>query len=568
MVKRLLIKDLIINIILIGVFLFSCEGIVTAGTGGVIKSSEFRQTKTEDLPIVYQDESVKKIQEMQESAVLIDQSGNAENQANIYLEKNRLYQGWNDEKKIFIVVGQASFDSEDPSYDDSFITKRSLKTMEATLDAKAKIIEYIRSNMSVMDRALTPGTDLSEKFREKIDKMERKMEAQRRQVAKLLEGVDKNEAEVLRGATFGDRLNSLMDAAIEKLDSKYSTEKIEEKKMKKYEKAKESYQQALVTYKELEKKLEATTGTVKEKLHSKAETFSKMPLFGAVTVAQFESWNEADEQYQVTLIVLWSSKMERIARAFISGEDLKISPGKMSLREWIKSQNWVTATGGRRFRDNNGTVHFIGIAASPVGKSSSSEKKARGVSEMNAKKEVAMAIFADVESYKMAEQMMETRSTGITDNSVAAESFTRGLQQKIENRQIHGLQQLYGKKLIHPISQQKIYVTVYGVSSESVKQALLMQERNYLTRILDVKHQQKLKGVTDVYKSKVAESLKDKTEYNKSKAATSRKIENASLKQSQNPKETKSTESDNYQQNGGRSRSGTYSGGGNDSFDW
>ena len=528
---------------------------------------EFQQENTEEAKVVYQDEGTKKIQEMQESTPPAYQAKDAEEQANKYVTDGNLKPGWNEDNKIYVDIGVAFFDSEDPSYDDTFIIRRSLKTMEATLDAKARIIEYISTNMSAMDQALTPGTDINAQFKEESDKVQRKLETQKQIVAKLLESSDKSEAEALRGATYGDRLNSLMDAAIKKLDETYSSEKIEEKKIKEYEKAKLRYQEAQKDYEVLQQKSEALIGAVTEKLQSKVMTISKMPLFGAVTVAQFESWNEKDEQYRIALVVLWSSKMERCTRAFISGEDFQVPPGSTTIREWINSQNWATASGGRRFRDNNGNVYFVGIAASPVGKSSSSEKRARGVSEQMAKKEVAMSIFSDVSSNKMADQIMETRSGGSgKDSSVAAETFAATLQQQIKDRQVNGLQKLYGKKVVHPISQQYIYVTIYGVSSNSAKQALLMQESTYLTKILDVKHQQRLKGASDAYKSKVERVEQDKSEYHKSKAATSDSIDDKEYGRgsSQSPGD-KPVHDD---QEGGKSRSGTYKGAGNGNLSW
>jgi len=303
-------------------------------------------------------------------------------------------------------------------------------------------------------------------------------------------------------------------------------------------------------------------------------TLSQMPLFGAVSVAQFESWDKNEEQYQLAVVVLWSSKMERISRAIVTGEKFQVPPGEQSLRSWIRSQDWSTSTGGRRFRDNKGDVYFIGIAASPIGSSSSSEKRARGVSAQMAKKETAMAIFADVTSYKLAEQMMQTRNSGAgKDASYAAESFASSLQQSIKNRQINGLQKLYGKKLIHPISQQKIYVSIYGVSSNSAKQALEMQEKNYLTRILDIKSQQKMRGRTDAYRSKTQEAQSNKREYNKSKSTTSKRIDGSIAKEQSTQKST-STSNGNERstgggynsqdsKKGGNSRSGGYAGGGN-----
>lgn len=525
----------------------------------------------EQQNVVYQDKSTKKIQDMSEvGEPPYEPVKTAESLVDDYLKDNDIRLSWNDDKKIFVAVGEAFFDSEDPSYDDSFITKRSLKSMDAMLQAKAKIIEYIRTSMSAMDKAVTPGTDIHAKFKEDIEKAQKRMEAQKNKLAKLLEQVDQSEAETLRGATFGDRLNAAMDASIKKLDKEYSVKQIEEKKQKKYEKYKERYAESLVEYTNLRKKIEATKGNLKEKSESNIDTIASMPLFGAITVAQFESWNEEEEQYEVALVVLWSSKMERLARAFITGEKFPIPPGEKTVGEWIDSQNWSSSTGGRRFRDNTGNVYFIGIGTSAIGSSSSSRRRAMGVAEMMAKKEVAMSIFADVDSHKNASQLMEVRSGGASkDSSHAAETFASELQQSIENRQIHGLQELYGKELVHPISNQKIYVSIYGISGNSVRQALLMQDGNYLTKILDIKSQQKMKGRTDAYKSKIQEEQSNRSEYNQSKLSTSKNIDNSIMKdeESQQRLNEKQKSTDyNYSSDsnkGGKSRAGAYSGGGN-----
>jgi hypothetical protein len=75
----------------------------------------------------------------------------AEDQLNQYLATKGLHSGWIEEKKMYISTGVAFFDSEDPSYDDSFITKRSMKSMEAKLNAKADIIEFINTTMSALN---------------------------------------------------------------------------------------------------------------------------------------------------------------------------------------------------------------------------------------------------------------------------------------------------------------------------------------------------------------------------------------------------------------------------------
>ncbi|CCO23284.1 conserved exported protein of unknown function [Maridesulfovibrio hydrothermalis AM13 = DSM 14728] len=436
-----------------------------------------------------------------------------------FLGRAGYMQGWNAKKDTFIAVGTSVLDSEDPSYDDSFMIKRSLKSMEATLDAKAQIIEFIRTDMSVMDQASTPGTDLNAKFKEKIDKLERKIDNQRKKLVALLREVDAAEAAVLEGATFGDRLNRLMDAAIKKLDTTYSSAQIEEKKKIKFEKAKARYQKARMEYSQTEAKLKALVGSKTETLKSSVETMSAMPLMGGTVLAQFEEWNSEDEKFRTAIIMMWSKKMETIVRKYISGEKMTVPPGKMSIAEYINNNDWSSSTGGRRFRDNEGNVYFIGIGAAAVGSSASSEKRARGIASANAKKEVATAIFADVSSHKKAEQMMESYNGGTgKDTSIAAESFASELSQSMKNRNITGMQRFYSRKIKHPISGQTIYVSIYGVSGQSARQALLMEESNYLTRIMDVKSQQVHQGTKDGYEAAVQKTSADKTSYNQAKA--------------------------------------------------
>ena len=63
----------------------------------------------------------------------------AASQAMAFVTDQGLGAGWNGDRNQFIAIGSASFDSEDPSYDKSYIVKRTLKTFEATI---SKISNY------------------------------------------------------------------------------------------------------------------------------------------------------------------------------------------------------------------------------------------------------------------------------------------------------------------------------------------------------------------------------------------------------------------------------------------
>jgi len=492
--------------------------------------------------------------------VEVPEAANAEQKANDFLARRGVLQGWNPDKNVFIAVGLAKFDSEDPSYDDSFLIKRSLKTMEATLSAKAEIIEYVHTEMSAMDQAETPGTDLYAKFNAKVDMLHRKIEAQRRATIKLLEQVDKAEADALRGVTVRDRVKALLDAAIKKLDETYSSGKLAADKQKKFLKIKKRYTEAQAELEKLQQEMAVFKDQEQETLSSKVATIAAMPLLGAVTVAQYESWDEEEEAFEVATVLAWSKSNEKTVRAFLEGKEMHARPGTKTLAQWVSSQDWASASGGRKFKDNKGDIHFIGISAAAVGNSSSTWKRARGIAELMAKKEVATAVFADVSSQKKAEQMLKTYSVNGKDKTIAVESFASKLKQSIENRHISGLGKIYGRELVHPISGQKIYVAIYGMSSSSAKQALKMQDSNYVTRAMDVKHQKvqaakQQAGVDAVNRAK-RQQVKVKqlaTPVDKRSAGAGRAV---APTQSQKRK------------TGAGAQSGVYGGAGSDDFDW
>lgn len=533
--------------------LFSCYEL-----GFAVEYTEKNSAQSE-APSAAKDVSLNAMQSAAAISQPISQpSMNIDEMADNFLKKANYHRGWNPNKETFIAVGTSVIDCEDPSYDDSFITKRSLKSMEAILDAKAQIIEFVRVEMSAFDQASTPGTDLSTQFKEKITKLQKKIDSQRKKLVKMLKEVDAAEAASLEGATFGDRLNKLMDAAIKKLDAEYSSQQIEEEKMARYQKIKKRYEEASVECDKLSEELKLLKGSKKETLHSKVETLASMPLMGALVLAQFEQWDEAEEKFRTAVIVIWSKKMEALVRAFISGKPMIVPPGKMSLSDYIAKNDWSSSTGGRRFRDNKGNVYFIGIGSAAAGTSASSEKRARGIATMIAKKEVATAVFADVASHKVAEQMMESYNGGSgKDTSVAVENYASELKQSIEKRTINGMQSQFLRMLKHPISGQQIFVSIYAISGDSARQALLMEEENYLSRAMDIKSQQYQKGVKAGHEESLQRAHSDTSAYQQGKNHTS------SLPSSASPAQSSAQSG-----SGNGATSGAYEGAGSDDACW
>ncbi len=448
----------------------------------------------------------------------------AEELAIEYIKDNKLPDVWDDKNKQMVAYGVSMFDVDDPAYDNSYVTARSLMATEAQLLAKAKIIESVSLKMSASNFAKLPGTDLNAKFGKQLKDLELKIEGQKQKLAKLLEQQDAAEADDLRGATLEDRLPALMDAAITKLDETYSPDDIKDEKTKRYLKAKEKYEKARQEHKVLQKKLDAAMGSIRKELTSEVEIFAKMPLFGAVTIAQFESWNEDNDQYKVAMVVIWSKKMNEIVRAMIKGEKLQVPPGPVSLTDWLHGQNWCSSLGGRRFRDEQGKVWFIGISAVDVGYNSADEEDARNEAELFAMQEVAMSIFSNVVSHKIAKRKGQVKSAGVENKTIAGSSSSRMVREDIKDRPIQGLNNLYSQKCTHPISQRELYVSIYGMSQDSAIGAMRMQESNYITAILDVTAQQVLKGREAGQEAEVTKAKQDSTAYNEAAQISGEKV--------------------------------------------
>ncbi|PVZ70653.1 hypothetical protein [Pelagibaculum spongiae] len=435
----------------------------------------------------------------------------AEDQLNEYLSSKNWREGWDDKKKRMFVVYSESFDVEDPSYDTDFIAKRSLFSTMASMGAKAKVIEFMRTEMSATDQMTAPGTDVHEALNAKYNKLQNKIAKQQEKMVKLLSQVDEAEAKKLEGVTWGQLSKTAMSAIIKKLDDSFDQGLIEEKNRKSYDKALERYQSASGDLDSLQQQAQAIAGEVKLESNSKVSALAKAPLLGATILAQAESWDAEEEEYQLAVLVVWSEKLEKAAQNILLGKVVKTKSKKgRTINEWSKTQDLSTMVGSRQFRDKDGVRWFIGAYGTLLEGSSSAKRKAKGIADIMARKEVAVSLFADLETHKQATIAMQTRGTelGGKDSTTVASSFAEKTRQSIENRQISGMSKLLSRKVKHPVSGQNLYVVLYAISSDSAVSALQAEARNYsnaviATRVNEGRRQVKAKNEANL---KAAES--------------------------------------------------------------
>ena len=119
------------------------------------------------------------------------------------------------------------------------------------------------------------------------------------------------------------------------------------------------------------------------------------------------------------------------------------------------------------------------------------------------------------------------------------------------------MSQLKGKKYTHPISGQKMYVSIYGISSKAVRQAQLMEASQARVTQEMIRENQRSKGVKAGFNKAIEDTKKDKSSFKKGfkEGQAKAKTQNTSSKKS-----TSSNTSSGSSKKGGFKGSGTSSG--------
>ena len=496
------------------------------------------------------------IEETQKSeAPLYSDSSSSEDLAEEFLNEVGLTEGDND--GLFVAVGTAVLPEPDPGSNPDFLTMRRIKASEASLEAKRQFIEFIRTTMSAEDIVTLPESPFSTEFDGKMQATQDKVNKAFRAYKIALMKANKAEAAKLNGIDFSVLAKEGIKATIKKINPEFDESKVEQKLIKDLEEAKLALEATENDLNGLKTELETLRGSLQQENVSSIETFSKMNVVGLVPIASFESWD--GEQYATTILSIWTIKEEQRARALYSGQEVVYEPGSSSVKDFIKNTDWSTAQGVRKFFDDKGNFWLLSIGSSPIkGKSSKATRTAKGQAQLSAQKQIAFVLFSEATSKRSAKDKLQevtTGNVGETENQ-SVSSFAETISQKVEDLDIQGMSQLRGKKYIHPISGQQMYVSIYGISSKAVRQAQLMEASQARVTQEMIKENQRSKGVKAGYNKAIEDTKKDKTSFQKGfkEGQSNAKINSNSGKSSS------STLSSGSSKKGGFKGSGTSSG--------
>ncbi len=428
-------------------------------------------------------------------------------------------EGWDTKKQRIIVIQDAKFPTADPASDKNFFIKREMAVKRAYLKAKVEIISTINQKMSAIDQASMVGTDINKVLGAEREQLDKDIAREKEELAQLVEKTNKAEAEALRGTTFGERLNDMLAALIKKLDSEYKKNERDEAKIARFEELKKKLEISKKKYAELEGKANAMKASITNRQESAAETMASMPLYGSSVIMQTESWNKSSGTYQVAVMFCWSMVMERSARAIVTGEEFKVKPSAnaKSVQDWLEGQNPATMIGPRQYIDNEGNRWFLGISARSYDDDLPPAilEKNQQIADLYAQQMAAFCVWADVESWKMARTMMETRVNGKDQVDTVAETAANKMTQSFENKTIRGMQRLFSDEVEHPITGSTIYVSVYGINPNDAKAALEIEKINYATAVMDNRHQTVERGRKAANKAAVEASKNRQEDFQK-----------------------------------------------------
>jgi hypothetical protein len=400
--------------------------------------------------------------------------------------------GWDDKKNRIMVIKQTGEAID--SYDPDFLQKREALAIEASLLAKATIIESFTTTASAENILSVPGNPIAKQL-EAEQKQIKAMEAQaqkfylqaQKETSVLLSAYDQAQADELRGVTFGDRLNSLLEATIKKLDETFDSQQIAEDKKQRLsdvkmrlDKARKIEDDKQKLLEEVQNKISELQGQVKKETRSAIETTSSMPLFGATTLMQVESFDDLRGQYNIASLVVWSPKLELEARGMLLGAGKgKPRKNKISIDEWLDKQNLSSMVGARRYLASDGSTNFMGISAveyDPDDSGSYSMLEEEAI--LWAKQAAILSLKASVESVKSAERLKrDIRGADGKVESKILKDFSANIQESVKNLTIRGLETLRIEETVHEPTGKNIIVAVANVNSAlAVKASDIMKD--------------------------------------------------------------------------------------------
>ena len=412
--------------------------------------------------IVTKDDGEKIVEEAQKTPPAEIVPKNANDAMVKWVEDHGYEQGFNDARGYFLQIGVARDNSLDP-LDEDFMTKREMLYREAQLRAKVDISGLVDREVNGRNWKEGLSADDVRQFEAKYARDINEMNEMKRKVAKLMLAMEAAETECLKGVTATDRLNTLVDKVIKKLDRSFDAGQIADDKKARYDEIKKAYTDAKAAADELEqKKIDMFPS---QTMNAKIDMTVRIKLHGAIPLHQMESL--VGNEFQVAVAMIWSPKLEdRAAKMLARGEIAKGNPTEdRTLGEYLKANREALSAmvGARQYIDKNGKLYFIGISSQEIPKDAVEKDEAITFADQMAMQAVVMSLFVEGKGVTSAQAALAKRKGRSGDSMKAlAENMEESTPKDLS---VGGLGKVYSLEAEYPITRKPIYISVAAIDS-------------------------------------------------------------------------------------------------------
>jgi hypothetical protein len=429
------------------------------------------------------------------------------------LKDKGITEGWNAEKEIYLALGTAIYMSPNPAEDTKFVKMRGLKSLAAMVDAKRTISNFIRTELSPEILVDTPDINLGEELNAGLIELNKKIKDKEEELYKLTNESNALEVNTVGGINQEDlsartKVQALINYGANNID--YDSLKAEDK----------------VTANAMEDELRLLAGEVDslvnqikayqksqgEKISSKTELNSAGPLPGAIIVGQYESWR--DGKYEIANIVLWSAKQNKLLTNIYTGKATSSKLGKYSLGDYVSNNDWTTVLGNRKFVDDKGFLHIVGVGVWPIiGNSSTSYTAAKGFAYSDAIANIGFVLASQFSASSTAEAIAQEILNSKGDSSTTfADKYVERIKDSA-SLDLQGANVIRARIAKDPISGQEIYYTVMDYTVNSGKAAKVAEKSLYEGAEEMANANQKSAGVKAGLEESLQEELEDTSEF-------------------------------------------------------
>ncbi len=200
-------------------------------------------------------------------------------------------------------------------------------------------------------------------------------------------------------------------------------------------------------------------------------------VFGATILNQAEHFDEASGVYHLAAAVVWSEGLKNAAVEFLDPEKTIRSADEEKsaeyMVEWLSKQNLGTMCGPRQVITPDGERHFLGISSREIGSNAEYNSTNIRLAQIYAIQSLLFSLYSDVSFQDAAVKAVRVITAGgingITQGEVM-ESLQRDISVKAK-KVLRGLDEIYGKEVVHPITGRKMYVSVYEMSASKAARA-------------------------------------------------------------------------------------------------